>query len=244
MKLHDGALLVIWDESQGQYVQMPENVCLARWATGTLDRFGQIDHSGGDICGREATDEVGDTPMCPHHHERAMKWLDKERDRDAYERRVELEEELARERDRRAWPQAALEAKEKELRKWQRRLEREEYRIDQRLEQFCVIYYVRRADGLIKIGTTRELVNRMSSLQKEHGDLEVLLTHRGSYAREKELHGQFAGLRVTGEWFRPERELLNWILVQRKAPADLAAAPGTVPVGYIRDLALAAAPAA
>lgn len=76
----------------------------------------------------------------------------------------------------------------------------------------ATVYYVRRTDGLIKIGYTgRELRVRLYGLRREHGPLEVLTTHSGGYDAEQANHRRFAALRVTGEWFRPEPELLAHI---------------------------------
>jgi hypothetical protein len=76
----------------------------------------------------------------------------------------------------------------------------------------ATVYYVRRADGLIKIGYTgRDLRYRLSNLRQEHGPLEVLATHEGGYVAEQANHRCFAALRVTGEWFRPEPALLAHI---------------------------------
>jgi len=76
----------------------------------------------------------------------------------------------------------------------------------------ATVYYVRRGDGLVKIGYTgRDLRARLSQLRAEHGSLEVLATHRGGYVAEQANHRRFAALRVTGEWFRPEPALLAHI---------------------------------
>lgn len=93
-----------------------------------------------------------------------------------------------------------------ELRDIRRKKDEEAWR------RLSTVYYVRRADGLIKIGyTSRDLRYRLSNLRQEHGPLEVLATHKGGYAAEQANHRRFAALRVTGEWFRPESALLAHI---------------------------------
>ena len=61
-------------------------------------------------------------------------------------------------------------------------------------------------EGLVKIGTSIELAFRMKTLK-----LRALVTEPGSYRREAELHRRFAHLRVAGEWFRLEGDLLDYV---------------------------------
>lgn len=68
------------------------------------------------------------------------------------------------------------------------------------------IYFIR-FGGLVKIGFTTNLVQRLKALPHE----ELLGIKPGTMADEKALHGRFAHLRRTGEWFNPERELLDYI---------------------------------
>jgi predicted TIM-barrel fold metal-dependent hydrolase len=100
-----------------------------------------------------------------------------------------------------------------------------------------IVYYLERGDGLIKIGTTVSLRARMSSLRSEHGDLRILLTHCGAFARELEMHRKFADLRVTGEWFAPGTDLLAWIIGRRRKLENVRTRiDGTVPLGAILEL--------
>lgn len=66
----------------------------------------------------------------------------------------------------------------------------------------AVVYYIR-IGSLIKIGTSANMIQRMMDLGPE----EILATEPGSYRLERARHGQFAHLRVHGEWFRAEPEL-------------------------------------
>ena len=70
------------------------------------------------------------------------------------------------------------------------------------------IYFLRRADGLIKIGYTANLKRRLEHLTKSHGALEVVRLINGDKHREKQLHTRFRAFNEYGEWFRPESELL------------------------------------
>ena len=70
-----------------------------------------------------------------------------------------------------------------------------------------VVYYVRRGDGAIKIGTTTNLTKRVRALTKEHGPVEVLATHPGGFRAEQSLHRTFAASRLDGEWFEESHDL-------------------------------------
>lgn len=75
-----------------------------------------------------------------------------------------------------------------------------------------VVYFVRAGDGAIKIGFTERIKRRLATLQTAHGEhLHLLLTIPGSPEKEAELHLRFAKLRLKGEWFRAEHELLTFI---------------------------------
>jgi hypothetical protein len=95
-----------------------------------------------------------------------------------------------------------------------------------------VVYYLlRESDGLIKIGTSTIFRNRLSGLRGEHGALRILLTHRGDRICEQGMHMRFRDLRVTGEWFRPGKPLVAWILEVRRRQEKIVPSgllPGTV----------------
>jgi hypothetical protein len=76
-----------------------------------------------------------------------------------------------------------------------------------------VVYYLRRADGAIKIGFSVKLRSRMSSLAELHGPLELLGTEPGGWHHEHHRHEQFARLRIhrNQEWFTPGPALLRHI---------------------------------
>lgn len=69
-----------------------------------------------------------------------------------------------------------------------------------------VVYFIR-FSGLVKIGWTGDLKQRMGNVPNE----EILGTVAGTMEDEKRCHAAFAHLRVKGEWFRPEPELLRFI---------------------------------
>lgn len=70
------------------------------------------------------------------------------------------------------------------------------------------IYFLQRADGLIKIGTTTNFQARLTALTKAHGMLGVIRIIHGDHKRERSLHAKFKRFHEYGEWFRPERGAL------------------------------------
>ena len=165
------------------------------------------DHAVGAICGRLGEHQVVDLWLCEHHWRRLFIWYDEQQ-------RIEAE----RERELHA--------------SIRRRREAEMSSFDAQGSQ--IVYYVRRGDGAIKIGTTTQPANRMMALKQQHGPIEILLTHCGDGERERQMHRRFSDLRVEGEWFRPEMELLMWIAnVRRKQVNVRTRMDGTVGLSVI-----------
>lgn len=73
------------------------------------------------------------------------------------------------------------------------------------------VYYLRRRDGSIKIGTTRRPHERYREVARDQGPVRVLATHVGDVDAEHRMHARFADHRLDGEWFAPHPELLAWI---------------------------------
>jgi len=87
-----------------------------------------------------------------------------------------------------------------------------------------VVYFIRQGD-FVKIGTSRQLDKRLSTLRQEWGDFEYLGSIPGGFKREQKLHRRFAQLRVLGEWFEASPELLAFIAEQLDATSGQAARP-------------------
>lgn len=106
-----------------------------------------------------------------------------------------------------------------------------------------VVYYLlRESDGLIKIGTSARFRTRFGELCTEHGALRILATHRGDRDCETGMHRRFKKMCVHGEWFRPGKPLLEWIMEIRRQQAKIipsGLAPGTVALSDVIPLAVA-----
>lgn len=75
------------------------------------------------------------------------------------------------------------------------------------------IYFIRMGqDGPIKIGFSGNVATRFAGLQIgcPH-ELSLLGRMPGGLDDERRLHARFDALRIRGEWFRPEPELLAFI---------------------------------
>lgn len=73
------------------------------------------------------------------------------------------------------------------------------------------VYFVRAADA-IKIGFAENFKRRLGGLQTSHEKaLEVLAVISAASLDEHETHQRFAHLRIRGEWFRAEHELIQFI---------------------------------
>jgi hypothetical protein len=166
------------------------------------------------LCGLPATAAVSNIPVCADHYGVVLRWH-RELSAREEEARKQLEAEIDAETDA---------AREAEMRTWA-------------AEGSQIVYYLRRGDGAVKIGTSANPGSRFDALVREHGDLHLLLTHCGDYGREREMHHRFADLCIRGEWFRPEPPLLEWIIhVRRKHVNMQTRSAETVPLRYVLGL--------
>lgn len=110
-----------------------------------------------------------------------------------------------------------------------------------------MIYFIKRSDGAIRIGTTKHLANRLREHALKHGEVELLGVRDGSYKEENELHHRFAQSRVRHEteWFYETAELIEYItmntqkvdvLIRTKTPPmrTISAYPWTI--AYLKML--------
>ena len=74
-----------------------------------------------------------------------------------------------------------------------------------------LVYFIEGANK-IKIGIAEDPETRLETLQASSPvQLRILATCNGGIKREKELHKQFAHLRLHGEWFEGAAELTSYI---------------------------------
>lgn len=99
---------------------------------------------------------------------------------------------------------------------------KERYEAQLRSAREATVYYVQRSDGLVKIGFTARYQQRMGTLRRQFGPIQVLATHKGGRDAERAVHLRFAADRVTGEWFRVGPELFAHIerIKARRARSD------------------------
>jgi hypothetical protein len=78
-----------------------------------------------------------------------------------------------------------------------------------------MIYLISHEDKFLKIGYTSDINNRLSQLQTSNPiRLKVINLIKGDVNLEKELHSRFKELRVNGEWFVYDAEILNYFSSQ------------------------------
>ncbi|MFK0045522.1 GIY-YIG nuclease family protein [Streptomyces sp. NPDC090741] len=101
----------------------------------------------------------------------------------------------------------------------ERQVTRETFEQARRLRHASVVYFVER-EGYVKIGTTTSLKQRLPNLADgsclmpdgvSRGPVTLLATTLGDRETESAYHRRFQRQRVRGEWFRPNKALLNLI---------------------------------
>lgn len=77
--------------------------------------------------------------------------------------------------------------------------------------KFPVVYVIRACPGLIEIGRTTNLQQRLKDISgMSSAPIDVLAYYPGGAAEEREAHKRFAQHRRHGEWFEPVQEILDW----------------------------------
>jgi len=206
-------LLVAFDPVAGEY-RRAEGICTAQWAQAQRGRI------AGHICGREAGEQIGDVWLCEYHYQRARQWFKEVMPRIDRNQTIEHLNTIQAEVSRRAREdhneRMRLQYEEASR---QRELDKERVRAEIAARAGRnLVYYLRRADGSIKIGTSGNVLSRASALARDHGPLHLMAAHVGGREQERALHVQFGALRISPreEWFRPGLELLEHIRKTRK----------------------------
>lgn len=84
-----------------------------------------------------------------------------------------------------------------------------------------IVYFIQAATGQVKIGFTRNLIDRFSTLQVgNHERLTVLAAYFGERLEESNLHARFHRFLIRGEWFHPVKEILDHVSEIPKSIAD------------------------
>lgn len=97
------------------------------------------------------------------------------------------------------------------------------------MESSSIVYFIRASDdGPVKIGVTRDLSQRLDTLQAmAHEPLVVIRSIHGSIRTERWLHREFADRRLHREWFRFHSDMLT---VEPPSEDDLLANDIAAPV--------------
>ena len=75
-----------------------------------------------------------------------------------------------------------------------------------------MVYFVQDETGPVKIGWTRNLIRRLSQLNTSNPRrLRILGVTGGQEREERRIHSRFRHLRIKNEWFRNDKELLDFI---------------------------------
>lgn len=83
------------------------------------------------------------------------------------------------------------------------------------------VYFAQHSNGRIKIGKSYAVRKRLKTLSAQNGGLKLLGVIEGGLNEESELHSRFDKTRVTGEWFLPTTELLDFIACNTVAVENL-----------------------
>lgn len=105
-------------------------------------------------------------------------------------------------------------AEEKRVREEQDKQEKIAREFKKYKEKYPGFVYFIQGDsgGPIKIGYTEDVCKRLKVLQTGHFDtLIVLASFPASMKEEKNLHKKFSELQLKGEWFKPDRYLMDFI---------------------------------
>lgn len=74
------------------------------------------------------------------------------------------------------------------------------------------VYFIADEHNRIKIGKAKRPVYRLGGMQVDNADkLRLVAVEPNGENRERELHKKFHHLHIRGEWYRGERELLDYM---------------------------------
>lgn len=98
-----------------------------------------------------------------------------------------------------------------------------------------MIYFARRRDGKIKIGSSAKPNERLKTLRSEYGEVDIVAVMDGGHKQESLLHKHFAKMN-TGldgrEWFHPSESILEYIATNAKpVKSEREVIPPRIPKG-------------
>jgi hypothetical protein len=83
------------------------------------------------------------------------------------------------------------------------------------------VYFARRRlDGLVKIGYSTDVSDRLRHIAIGGGPLDLVYSEPGGLSRERELHEMFASDRVHGEWFTESDAMKEYLCASQSSPLD------------------------
>lgn len=76
-----------------------------------------------------------------------------------------------------------------------------------------VYFFQKKPNGLIKIGCTKNPIKRLIGLRSQTGeDFKILfILFNSGFEEEKKIHEKFKNIKTYGEWFKPDKMLLDFI---------------------------------
>lgn len=85
-----------------------------------------------------------------------------------------------------------------------------------KLQDEGVVYFIQvENEGPVKIGWTRNLLNRFQTIQTcNHEVLTLLAALRGNRKLEREMQAKFRAYLIRGEWYRPSSDLRSFLSEQ------------------------------
>jgi hypothetical protein len=220
-------LIAAYDDRAGAWTEADSPVCVARLGEEDARPAGL-----GELCGVPAEFRAAGVDLCPRHFLRLEEW------KVEAARAEEIRRESAELRRAASELEAAAAGYERIAREAEARWERA-------TAARSVVYYLRRtSDGMIKIGTSGKFRPRLGAHLRAHGELQLLLTHAGSFSEETKARDRFRLYQVgRSEWFYPARPVLDWI---RRARLSYLYAgiqfADVLPIGELRRLVRAAPP--
>jgi len=90
------------------------------------------------------------------------------------------------------------------------------------------VYIAEDQNGLVKIGCSNQVEDRLAVLSRAHGPMRLLFLTRGDYKLEAAMHRSFAQYKVpvgrSIEWFKQDGELADFLTRNKRTHTQLVSA--------------------